>query len=221
MTRFLIACEISLVEELWNYFVDKLFAQDLPYYENFSIQSNSLFSLRGLILGITVGIVIAALSTLYSKRYLGGFVRYLISLGSLDRESAVTLDTLNKKTGFGIRRALKTGGSLHRWVNCVEEDEFNEALDKARAEHEEKHLDDAKAPRFKELSFKRRVNSMRFYVSEDKRAEAEAKFNPDGANLKGILIVVGITVAFGLALCYLLPDALVYLDGFMTLINGL
>ena len=221
MTRFFIARKITVFEELWDHFISKIFLEEMPYYDNFELQSNELFSLRGLILGITVGIVIAALVTLYNKRYLGGFVRYLIMKDCVEIEKALKLDELDRKVGFGIRAAIKTEGSLRRWVHCAEEDLFYDAQEKARAEHEEKYRDAPRAPKFKEKTFKRNVKTMHFYVPEDKREEANAKFNPEGANLKGALIVVGIAVAFGLTLCYLLPEALVYVDGFMTLINAI
>ncbi len=221
MTRFLIACEISLIEELWNHFVNRLFLEDLPHYENFSVQSNALFSLRGLIIGVAVGIIIAAVSTVYNKRYLGDFVRLLISKNCSSKDSALTLGELGCEKRFGIKNAIKNGGSLNRWVRCVEEEEFYEALGRAREEHYEKYKGNARPPKFKELSFKRNCKTMHFYVPEKLRSMVEEKYDPKGANWKGMLIVVGSTLTVAVVLCYTLPDALTYVDNFMTFINGL
>lgn len=221
MSHFLIACDMILAEELWSHFVNKIFLEEMPHYENFSIQSNSLFSLRWLIIGITVGIIIAALVTLYNKCYLGGFVRELISKDCLNRDRAMTLEELGRKAELGICRAIRTGGTLDRWVRCAEEDEFYEGIEKARAEYEEKYKDVARRPRFKEAVFKRNCKTMHFYVPEERRELAEEKFNSKGANWKGILIVIGVAVTFGTVMCYLLPDLLTYVDNFMTLINSL
>ncbi len=221
MTRFLIAGEISLAEELWNYFVDKYFSVELPYLENFTIQSNALFSVRWIIIGITFGIIIAAISTVYNKRYIGNFVRLLIDRECFDAQSAKTLSELECLRSPGIRQAIKTGGSLSRWVRCAEEDEFYRALEEARAEHEAKNKDEKHPPKFKELQFKRDCDTMHFYVPEEKRFSAEVKFDPKGANWVGVLIVSAIAIALCMFACYILPDALTFADNVISFANGL
>ena len=64
MLYFCLAKEQSLIEELWEYFVDKYFSIELPYLENFSIKTGGLVSITGIIFGIAIGIVIAAACTI-------------------------------------------------------------------------------------------------------------------------------------------------------------
>ena len=221
MTRFLIAGEISLVEELWNYFVNKYFSVELPYFENFTIQSNALFSVRWIIIGITFGIIIASISTVYNKRYIGDFVRLLIYRECFDAKSAKTLGELECARSVGIRSAIRTGGSLVRWVRCAEEDEFYREFEEKRAEHEGTYKNEARPPKFNEPQFKRNCDTMHFYIPEEMRFSAEVKFDKKGANWIGVIIVSVISLAICMLACYFLPDVLTYVDNFITFTKGL
>ena len=116
MQNLIVAGEISLVQELWNYFVEKYFSVDMPYLENFQVESNALFSLRWVIIGITIGIIIASISTVYNKRHIGDFIRNVLYHQCYDAKSAKTLLELEYAGVPGIMSAIKTGGSLTRWV---------------------------------------------------------------------------------------------------------
>ena len=121
---FSLAKEPTLLEELWEYFVEKYFTIELPYLENFSIKTGGLISLQGIIVGITVGLIIASIGMIYTKRYIGNFIRRIIDCKCFDAESAKTLDELGYLKNPGVRNALKSGGTLSRLFRCVEEDEF-------------------------------------------------------------------------------------------------
>lgn len=217
---FCLAKEQTLFEDLWEYFVDKYFSIDLPYLENFSIKSGGLVSIRGIIIGIAVGIVIAAACTVYNKRYIGSFVRRVISCRCFDAASAKTLDELGYLKSAGVRGVIKSGGSLSRWVRCAEEDEFFAETEKKRAEFEEAHKDDAQKPKFVEPEFKRDLNTMHFYIPEEKKYAAEIRFEDKGANF-GVLIVVIIAALLLCAfICYFLPDLLKMIDNFISITKG-
>ena len=78
MLNIALASDQSLWEEIWEYLSDTYFSVDMPYLENFTIKGNALVSIRMIIIGIAVGIVVAAISTVYTKRYIGDFVRKVI-----------------------------------------------------------------------------------------------------------------------------------------------
>ena len=221
MTKFLIAGAFTSVNDLWSYIFDNFLSSELPYYENFDIQSNALFSLRGVIIGITIGIIIAAISTVYNKRYLGDFIRLLIYRDCLDPARAKTLSELECDRSAGVRNAIRSGGQLTRWVRCAEEDEFYEVQEQQRIAHEELHKDDKHPPKFRELTFNRDCRTMHFYIPEELKSSAEAKFDAKGANWLGVLIVSGIAIAVGLLSCYYLPEVLTYVDNFLSIINGI
>ena len=221
MTRFLIAGVFTSVNDFWSYVVDNLLSTEMPHYENFNIQSNALFSLRGLVIGLTIGIIIAAISTVYNKRYLGDFIRLLIYRDCLDASRAQTLAELECDRSVGVRNAIKSEGQLARWVRCAEEDEFYEAQEQKRIEHEELHKDDKHPPKFRYLTFKRDCKTMHFYIPEELKSSAEVKFDSKGANWTGVLIVSGIAIAVCLLSCYYLPEVLTYVDNFLSIINGI
>ena len=78
MLNVVLASKQSLLEEIWEYIVDTYFSVDMPYLENFTVKGNALVSIRMIIIGITFGIIVAAISTVYTKRYIGDFVRKVI-----------------------------------------------------------------------------------------------------------------------------------------------
>ena len=221
MTRFLIAGAFTSANDLWSYIVDNFFSTEMPYYENFNVQSNALFSMRGLIVGITIGIIFASISTVYNKRYLGDFIRLLIYRDCLDSSRARTLAELECDRSAGVRSAIKAGGCLSRWVRCAEEDQFYAEQEQQRIDHEELHKDEKHPPKFRELTFKRDCDTMHFYIPEELKNSAEVKFDSKGANWPGVLIVSGIAITVCLLSCYFLPEVLTCVDNFLSIINGL
>jgi len=206
----------SLIEELWDYFIE---STEIPYMENFSITSNALFSLRIVVIGLMIGLVVASAMTVYNKRYLGDFVRLLIYEECFDAERAKTLSELGYMKNVAVRSVIKTGGSLSRWVRCVEEDEFIAEIEKKRLEFEEMHKDDPKPPKFKEPEFKRDCNTMHFYLPEEKKYAAEIKFDSRGAHWGTVIIVAIVAFILCIFVCYMLPDMLKMVDNFISMVN--
>ena len=211
--------EKSLLVELWEYFTEKYFTVDLPYLENLSLGSGSLISLGGVIIGIAIGNVIAAICTVYNKRYIGDFVRKLIYEECFDAGSAKTLYELGYLKSAGIRGVIKSGGSLSRWVRCVEEDDFLSELEKSRQAFDEEHKNDIKKPKFKEIEFKRDLNTMHFYLPRDKKYAAEIKFDDKGASWGAVILVIIGAVLFAAFACYMLPDILKLIDNFISVMK--
>ena len=220
MLYFCLAKKQTLLEELWEYFVDKYFTIDMPYLENFSIKTGGLVSIRGLIVGIAIGIVIASACTIYNKRYIGSFVRRVISCQCFDAKSAKTLYDLGYLKNAGIRSVIKSGGSLSRWVRCAEEDEFLADIEKKRAEFDETHKDDQTKSKFIEPEFKRDLNTMHFYIPEEKKYTAEIRFDDKGANIGVFIVVVIAAILLCAFICYFLPDLLKMIDNFISITKG-
>ncbi len=219
MPFFALFSEKSLGEELWEYFVDKYFSPDVPYLENFTLGSGTMISLRLIIIGLSIGIIIASFGTLYTKRYIGDFVRKMIREECLDAARAKTLAELGYLKSPGVRGVIKTRGSLSRWVRCVEEDKYNKDLQKKREEFEEAHKGDAKKPKFKEVEFVRDLNTMHFYIPEEKKYAAEVRFDAEGAHIGGVILVSIGAVALCVFLCYILPDMLKFVDNFISVMK--
>ena len=90
----ILASQKSLLEELWEYFNDTYFSPDMPYLENISFGTGTLVTLKTILWGITIGVIVAAFLSVYNKRYIGGFVRAMLSEGCVGPMGAKTLDEL-------------------------------------------------------------------------------------------------------------------------------
>ena len=223
---FRLTKEPSLIEELWEYFVDKYFTVDLPYLENFSIRSGGVVSLQGVIIGITVGLIIASIGMMYTKRYIGNFIRRIIDCKCFDAESAKTLDELGYLKNSGVRNAIKSGGTLSRLVRCVEEDEFYANLnmnEDSDGDSEDKSAEEGKATKKSDSAipeFKRNLNTMRFYIPEEKKYTAEIRFDAKGAGIGTFIVVVVVALLLCALICYFLPDLLKMADNFISIAKG-
>lgn len=220
MSSLVLASGKGLFEEIWESLVDRYFSLDMPYFENFNIRGNTVNMLRMLIIGLSIGIIFTAFSTLFNKRHLGDFVRKLMYEECFDAKSAKTLAELGYLKDPAVRGVIKTGGTLSRWVRCVEEDEFLAEMEIKRAEFNELHKNEKKPPKFKEVEFKRDCNTMHFYLPEDKKYAADVKFDSAGANAVSVMFVIIGAIAFCLFMCYMLPDVLKLIDNFITIMNG-
>lgn len=215
MLNIILLSEKGLLGELWEYFVDKYFSPEMPDLQNFTLGTGSLVSLQIIIIGLTIGIIVASFSTIFNKRYVGDFIRKMIYEECFDAKSSKTLYELGYYRSPAIRGMIKSGGTLSRWVRCVEEDEFLTEVNKKRVEFDELHKEDKKKPKFDEPEFKRDVNTMHFYLPEEKKYAAEVKFDKVGANIGGAIIVTLLSIALCAFLCYILPDMLQFLDNFI------
>ncbi|MBQ4091070.1 MAG: hypothetical protein IJC64_02005 [Clostridia bacterium] len=220
MLGAILAKQKSLLEELWEYFSETYFSPEMPYLENISFGTGTLISMQTIILGITVGIIVASASSIYTKRYIGDFVRKIIYEECFDKQRAKTLYDLGYLRSPGVRNTIKSYGSLSRWIRCVEEDEYMENAEKAREEFEELHKNDPKPPKFQYPEFKRDLNTMHFYIPEDKKYAAEVKFEKQGANWGSFILVTAVSLILCAFVCYILPDVIKMFDNFITVIGG-
>ncbi len=209
----------SLIEELWEYFIDTYFSPEIPNLDNVSFGTGTMISLRMILVGFTFGLIFASFITIYSKRFIGGLVRRVIKGGCLAPESAKTLRELGYEKNPLIRFSLRASSPLSRWIKCVEEDEFYKELSKKRIEFEEKHKNDKKPPKFRETEFKRDARTMHFYIPEDKKYAAEIKFDEKGANWVSFIIVTAVSIILCAFLSTVLPDIIKMIDNFITVMS--
>ena len=179
-----------------------------------------MISMQTIILGITIGIIVASASSIYTKRHIGDFVRKVIYEECFDKERAKTLYDLGYLRSPGVRNAIKSYGTLSRWIRCVEEDEYMQNAEKAREEFEELHKNDKKSPKFEYPDFKRDLNSMHFYIPEDQKYAAEVKFEKQGANWGAFILVTAISLVLCAFACYILPDIIKMADNFISIMGN-
>ncbi len=206
----------SLIEELWNYFSDKYFSLDMTQYDNLNMGTGSIVTMSSIVLGLFIGIVIAAAMACYDKNILGDFVRKVVYEECLSPESAKTLYELGYARSMAVRSNLKRTTKLGRVVRSVERDAYERDTEAARAAYIEKHGSDKG---FSAPPFKLDVDTAHFYIPDEEHYRAEVRFEKGGSGWRAFLLVLLVSV-IGIALvCFLLPDMLQLVDNFIGIMN--
>ena len=212
-----LSSEPSLIEELWEFYKDKYFTPQFGDYEHIEIAESSLVSLPMVAIAAVIGMCIAAIAAIFNKRYLGDFVRTLISAEALSPETAQTLEQLGYLKNTTIRSSLKNGTTLRRVIKCVEEEQYYDAMKKKREEFEQTNTD-PKA-KFKEIPYKMDVSTAHFYIPEDLKYTAELKFEKKGTDwLSFVLVLVG-SIVLALLIIWAVPELLQMTDNFLGMFN--
>ena len=212
-----LSSEPSLIEELWEFYKDKYFTPQFGDYEHIEIAESSLVSLPMVAIAAVIGMCIAAIAAIFNKRYLGDFVRTLISAEALSPETAQTLEQLGYLKNTTIRSSLKNGTTLRRVIKCVEEEQYYDAIKKKREEFEQTNTD-PKA-KFKEIPYKMDVSTAHFYIPEDLKYTAELKFEKKGTDwLSFVLVLVG-SIVLALLIIWAVPELLQMTDNFLGMFS--
>ena len=202
----------TFLQDIANKYYD-LYVEFSVEYTNINVYAPELKMILSFIIGIGVGIMIAAFMSLFTKRTLGDFVRRVIERDALSPESAKTLDELDYFDRLIIRRAVAKSVSLRRVLRCREEEEFYVELAQKRAEYDEKRRADRSLPKFKEIEYKVNPSEDHFFVPEDMKYTAQIKFEKKGESLRSAIGVVVFTVVAVALIMLGLPSLLEFLNG--------
>lgn len=194
---------------------DTFFNPELTKYENINLGSGGVVSLRFIIIGLMFGFCVAAFVSLYEKRMIGSFAKKLLKENCIDKENAKTLYELGYERSLAVRSSLKSGTTLKKWVKCVEEDEFYASIEEKRAEFEAKHPGE----QYIYPAFKRDCDTMRFYIPSELKYKADVKFNTRGTNIVSVILVILVSIVMFSVLCSVIPDMLIFVDNFMSVIQ--
>ena len=195
----------SLIEELWDYFVE-FYLEAENIYPNLGMDGTSMVTLPVILAGLCIGTFIAVFAVMRDSRIIGSYVRDMLAKGSVGKENAVTLYELHTDERSGFARALRRSVTLRRFVRCLEDEEFYEK--KINGE-------DVGADEYSH------VEGEHYYIPEDKRIAAEFKYIKRGVSVLAIpLILVGLVVAF-FGLMLVLPYILSLLDAFVGSFNSI
>lgn len=173
-------------------------------YEHFTITPSAARTLTSIIFAICAGVILAALYNFYIRHVPGGVVRLLLKRGALSPETALSAEELGLMDHPFALWELLRGVSL-RHVVCTApqstDGEESEATDSDEAPSaEEEQAPDAKT---------------RFYIPEDKKYRAEARFEEKGNGVAGLAVTCALTAVLGIVLLKLIPVALAMVDNFL------
>lgn len=213
------ATEPTLWEELAAYFkerFDKIFSVDVGNYRHIQMGTGTIVTLRTVVLGLFIGLIIAACFASYDKNRLGAFVRKLVKEECLWPEKAKTLAELGFLKNYGVRGSLKHGKVLGRVVHCVEKEQYDREMEAARASWIEKtgSEDGFTAP-----AYSMDLNTAHFYIPDEEHYAAEVRFEEKGNGWRALLLVIIVSVVGAALVCYLLPDMLQLVDNMIDILQ--
>lgn len=190
----------------------------VAFYDNFTF-NNPVTTLSIIIWGLYVGFIAAGVSAYYNKVYLGEIIRRLVKCGATSAEAAVTLEDAGVKASFFRRKALFGENALRKYVVAANYDDITVECPPYNG-----------FVRFMRMLFlgkkdkapvKYDIAEAKFYVPEEKRIQAEIRYEAKGNSLPFLLIgaVVFFLVGVGLTLC--IPYILDLVDSVITLYKNL
>ena len=204
---------IPLYEELWYHFYDN-YVNNQTVYENLNM--SGLLSVQGIIIGLFIGLVIAAFAASLTKNLNSIIVKKLISNDCLCAEKARSLPELDLADKLYLRYAVAKSVNLRRVVKCVEEEEHDQRSAEVSENYEQMRKDNPSLPKkFKPIEFKVRPDEHHFYIPEDQKYMAETKFNGKGSSMLSTLLWVGVILVVFVVIMVFLPNILSVLDGFV------
>lgn len=115
--------EASVVHELLMYLWQTYFTVSFGAYENFQLSPNAGEFARSVIFALAIALVVASALAVYTKKWVGAFVRTLIRDEIHSPKQAKTLFELGFFRSFAVRRELKYGVQLRKLIRCREREE--------------------------------------------------------------------------------------------------
>lgn len=208
----------SLIEELWAYVTEKYLTLDISEYQNLGIGlgENGVINLSWAIIALFLGMILAAILSVYEKKGLGEFVRKLIYEDCYTPESAKTLYELGYHKNAAVRSALRSG-SLSKVVVCTQKKQYDDAIAKKKQEYEANATKDS--PAFRSAPYKIDFQKDSFYIPKDDSYAADVRYDKRGSGWISVLIIAGIAILLAVFVIFILPDMLQMLDNFIGLMR--
>ena len=208
--------EPTLLEEIWEYLEGKYFSVDMGRYEHISIGSGSLITLQKVVLGICVGIIVAAAMVCYDKNRLGAFVRAIVREQALCPDRAMTLSDLGFAGNRAVRTSLRSSNKLGRIVHSVEKDAYDAQVAAAREAYVAEHGNDEG---FFMPQYRMDVNNDHFYIPDEEHYRAEVRFDNRGSGWRAFTLVCIVAVMAAALICFLLPDMIQLVDNMIGVLT--
>lgn len=211
--------ELPLWKELWIYFVEKYFPAnfDEHNYQSIHVGNETLFTARGMIVALGLGVIVAAIIATFQKGTLGDLVRALDREGCLSPDKAMTLEQLGLARNAAIKQSLRHGTSLRRVVRCVEE-EAQKAEQAAHREAWEALPADKKRGKWKETPYRYDFSTDRFYIPVELADGAALQFERKGSSPRVLVITIIVCIILTSVVCTALPEVFQLLDNILNAI---
>ena len=207
-------------EDTWFKILNDIFALDMGQYENLGFGDFAFNNLRGIILGMVLGIIFASYLVIFNRRVHGDFIRSLINDDCSTPEKAKTLAEIGYLKNAAVRSALRSGNTYRGIVRCVEAEEYYAAREQARGEYEARvAASGEKAPAFSSPEYHHDFAVSHFYIPEDIHFTATRRFEKKGTGIFSAVAITVISIVLFWALLKFLPDIMQYIDNFVGIMN--
>lgn len=212
---------LSSEEDSWFKIINDIFALEMGEYENLGFGDFAFSNLRGIIIGMVAGIILASYLSIFNKRVHGSFVSSVIELGASSPSTAKTLSELGYMKNSSVRSAIKSGNTYRGVLRCVEAEEYYFARELARGEYEARVAasGESAAP-FVSPEFQYDFEKAHFYIPEDKHYTASIRFEKKGTSIFSAVVMTVVSIVMLWAILFFLPDIMKLLDNFVGMING-
>jgi hypothetical protein len=207
-------------EDSWFKIINDVFSIEMGQYDNLGFGDFTFSNLRGIILGMILGIIFASYLVIFNRRVHGDFVRSLINDDCSTPAKAKTLAELGYLKNSAVRSALRTGNTYRGIVRCVEAEEYYASREQARGEYEARvAASGEKAPPFSSPEYHHDFTVSHFYIPEDIHFTATRRFEKKGTSVFSALAITVVSIILFWAVLKFLPDVLQYIDNFVGIIN--
>ena len=213
--------DISLWKLLWQYFVDLFIYPENIAFDNLNMSLDVMITVRNIIVGLFIGVIVASFMIVYTKRVLGGFVRKLLSDEIFSEQKAIRLAETGYVTNFSIRNALRKGNTLRCVVRCREEEEHKRMMAEAELVHAEQREKDPSMPPFVPNTYMVDPDADHFYIPEELKYQAEMRFDKRGTTWLAFIGVIIVTFILFCALMLVIPELLELIDALAGSFDGI
>ncbi len=233
--KLLIWYENSVIKELLDYISEKWLSPEFGTYENFSVSGSAGSTVRNVIIGLALGMMIAAALMFYARFVQGKFIRALLRGECFTPDRAMTLYETGMFREPSVRRELARGGVLAKLTRClptgqaVRLEEVQEAVEAEPAPDNgeardsengapppaESEPEATKAdPMGNTVALPDRVDftTARFYIPEELKYRAEARYDSRGSRLPQLILSLVVGIALAVLLVRLAPVLLNFAD---------
>ena len=208
--------EPTLLEELWEYLEGKYFSVDMGRYEHISIGSGSLVTLQKVVLGICVGIIIAAAMACYDKNKLGAFVRAIVKEQALWPDKAMTVYDLGFARNSAVKASLRSPNKLGKIVHCVEKEAYDAKVAEAREAYIAEHGNEEG---FFMPQYRMDFDNDHFYIPDEEHYRAEVRYDNEGSGWRAFILVCIVAIVSAALICFLLPDMIQLVDNMIGILT--
>ncbi len=179
------------------------------YYQHFDFDVNN-GGLEILLWSIYAGIILGVLGSLVYRTCAHAFLTAMIKADALDEHRAVTLDSLDFRGKWYIKRQFRAASSMSRMFVCTNADTFPTKKCGALSRFwHTKFLGD-------ELPTEIPFETAKFYLPEDRRIAAELRFTPEDRPVRTFILCAVLLAAAIFAATLVIPELLQMLDNLLT-----